>query len=461
MKPSLPTVQFNAQLLHKYDQPLPRYTSYPPATELHDGFTAQDYDAALGDLNQRSSPLSLYFHIPFCQSACYFCGCNVIVSNSQTVAETYLNYLIREITQTTARVDTQKPVVQMHWGGGTPNYLKIDQVARLWDAIQNHFSFASNAEISIEINPRYVDREYIQAIRQIGFNRVSFGIQDFNPTVQEAVNRIQPKDHLFRVMDWIRESDFDSVNVDLIYGLPHQTLETFAETIENTIDLHPDRLAIFNFAYVPWLKPIQKKINLEDLPSGEEKLDILQMAIDRLTRSDYVYIGMDHFAKPNDELSISQRNGEMKRNFQGYTTLPEAELLGFGLTSISMLHDAYYQHHKTLKDYYRAIDAQEPPIEKGVCLNPEDILRREIIMQLMCHFELSKSDVEAAHNLDFDTHFEREIADLKRLELDGLVRVENDRIQVTPPGRLLIRNVVSVFDTYLRDRITANFSRSI
>ena len=461
MKPSLPTVQFNAQLLNKYDQPLPRYTSYPPATELKETFESRDYYKALADLNQRSSPLSLYFHIPFCQSACYFCGCNVIVSNNKNIAQTYLDHLIQEVEQTTARIDTRKPVVQMHWGGGTPNYLTIEQVEQLWKTIEKHFQFDSQAEISIEINPRYVDRDYIQALRKIGFNRVSFGIQDFNPQVQEAVNRVQPKELLFNVMDWVRSAEFDSVNVDLIYGLPYQTFETFSETIDNTIALNPDRLAIFNFAYVPWLKPVQKKINVEALPSGEEKLEILQMAISRLTSSEYVYIGMDHFAKPNDELSVAQRNGEMKRNFQGYTTLPDAELLGFGLTSISMLHDAYYQHHKKLKDYYTAIENQEPPIEKGVRLHREDILRREVIMQLMCHFELSKAEVETKFHLDFDTFFATELADLKLLEVDGLVRVHADRIEVTPSGRLLIRNIAAVFDEYLRDRIIANFSRAI
>jgi oxygen-independent coproporphyrinogen-3 oxidase len=461
MKPHLPTVQFDAQLLNKYDQPLPRYTSYPPATELKDNFDQQAYGQAIGDLNQRFSPLSLYFHIPFCQSACYFCGCNVIVTNNKNIAESYIDYLIRDIEQTTARVNTQKPVVQMHWGGGTPNYLSIEQVERLWNAITKHFIFDEKAELSIEINPRYVDKEYIQALRNIGFNRVSFGIQDFNPEVQEAVNRVQPKELLFNVMDWVRRANFDSVNVDLIYGLPYQTLATFSETIENTIALNPDRLAIFNFAYVPWLKPVQKKIAVEALPSREEKLEILQMAIARLTRSEYVYIGMDHFAKPNDELSVSQRNGEMKRNFQGYTTLPQAELLGFGVTAISMLHDAYYQNHKKLKDYYNAIDRQEAPIEKGIRLTPEDIVRREVVMQLMCHFELVKGEVEAAHDLVFDQYFARELADLRCLEEDGLVRLEDDRLEVTPPGRLLIRNIAAVFDEYLRDRIIANFSRAI
>ncbi len=461
MKFLLPTVQFNTDLLKKYDQPLPRYTSYPPATELRSDFSAVDYRQSIAALNQRPSPLSLYVHIPFCQSACYFCGCNVIVSNNKNIALSYLDYLIKEIQQAATQIDSSKIVVQMHWGGGTPNYLTIEQIKLLWQTINQNFNLASDAEISIEINPRYVDQPYIQALREIGFNRISFGIQDFNPQVQAAVNRIQSEELLFNVMDWIRQARFDSVNVDLIYGLPYQTLDTFEETIQNTVDLHPDRIAIFNFAYVPWLKPVQKNIAEDTLPSPQEKLEILQMAIADLTRNGYYYIGMDHFAKPDDELSFAQRNGDLKRNFQGYTTQPEAELLGFGLSSISMLHDAYFQNHRRLQDYYKAVDQQQPPIEKGINLHRDDIIRREIIMQLMCHFSLSKADVSAKYHLDFDTYFAPELADLKALEADGLLNIFADDIDVTPTGRLLIRNIAAVFDSYLRDRIIANFSRAI
>ncbi|GAB4382124.1 MAG: oxygen-independent coproporphyrinogen III oxidase [Elainellaceae cyanobacterium] len=461
MRHLLPTVQFDTELLKKYDQPLPRYTSYPPATELRPDFDSFDYSQAIASLNHRSSPLSLYVHIPFCQSACYFCGCNVIVSNNKNIALSYLDYLIKEIQQTAAHLDSRKPVVQMHWGGGTPNYLTIEQVKLLWNVINRYFNLAPDAEISIEINPRYVDQAYIQALREIGFNRISFGIQDFNPQVQAAVNRVQPKALLFDVMSWVRQSKFDSVNVDLIYGLPYQTLQTFEETIQNTIDLNPDRIAIFNFAYVPWLKPVQKKIPEQTLPSPQEKLEILQMAIAELTRHGYFYIGMDHFAKPDDELAIAQRNGTLKRNFQGYTTQPEAELLGFGLTSISMLHDAYFQNHKRLRDYYEAIDQKRPAVEKGINLHRDDIIRRKIIMQLMCHFGLSKHTIETKYHLDFDTYFTPELIDLKALEADGLVKVSSHSIDVTPTGRLLIRNIASVFDSYLRDRIIANFSRAI
>jgi oxygen-independent coproporphyrinogen-3 oxidase len=469
MKTLLPTVQFNSALLQKYGQPIPRYTSYPPATELKAEFRPLNYQEAIASLNRRASPLSLYVHIPFCQSACYFCGCNVIVSNNKNIAASYLKYLIKEIEQTATQLDSSKPVVQMHWGGGTPNYLSIEQVELLWKVIRQNFNLLPNAEVSIEINPRYVDRNYIQTLREIGFNRISFGIQDFNLQVQVAVNRIQPEELLFDGMSWIREAQFESVNVDLIYGLPYQTLQTFETTIQKTVDLNPDRIAVFNFAYVPWLKLVQKNISESALPTPSEKLDILQMTIANLTRGGYCYIGMDHFAKPDDELAIAQHNGTLKRNFQGYTTQPEAELLGFGLSSISMLHDAYFQNYKRLKNYYQSIDAQRPPIEKSVYLHQDDIIRREIIMQLMCHFALSKHTVETMYHLHFDDYFAAELADLKTLESDGLVRLASNRIEVTPIGRLLIRNIASVFDTYLRNRLlsvqeiqTANtFSRAI
>ncbi|PSB66788.1 oxygen-independent coproporphyrinogen III oxidase, partial [filamentous cyanobacterium CCP1] len=346
-----PIAQFDARLLQQYDRPLPRYTSYPTAAEFTPEFNQHHFKQAIATSNQRQSPLSLYVHIPFCQTACYFCGCNVIVTRSQTAAQSYLDCLVQDIRQTAASIDRSRPVTQMHWGGGTPNYLNLDQVEVLWRTLQHQFNFAPNAEISIEINPRYINRDYILALREIGFNRISFGIQDFNPKVQIAVNRVQSEALLFDVMSWIRAADFDSVNVDLIYGLPYQTLRSFTETIEKTIALNPDRIAVFSFAYIPWLKPVQKRIAADALPNASEKLDILQMAIETLTQRHYQYIGMDHFAKPDDELTIAQQHGTLKRNFQGYTTLPDAELVGFGLTSISMLHDAYAQNHKHLQSY--------------------------------------------------------------------------------------------------------------
>lgn len=464
MKPISQSVQFDAALLNKYNQPLPRYTSYPPATELKSAFDQDAFHAAIAVGNYKKTPLSLYCHIPFCETPCYFCGCNTIITQRKAVAEPYIDYLTRHIRQVAASVSDDRLVHQMHWGGGTPNYLEIGQVERLWTEINQQFHFDNAAERSIEINPRGGDRDYIRELRHLGFNRISFGIQDFHPTVQEAINRVQPESMLFNVMDWIREANFESVNVDLIYGLPFQTLDTFRETVEKTLKLNPDRIAVFNFAYVPWLKPIQKRMPESEMPSAAEKLEILQQTIEQLTQAGYVFIGMDHFAKPNDELAIAQQAGELHRNFQGYTTKPESDLLGFGVTSISMAQDVYIQNHKRLKDFYRAIDNDELPIEKGVRLSKDDLIRRTVIMELMCEFQLSVQDLENKYHLGFDLEFNDYFADalpkLDALEADGLLNRWGDGIEVTPAGRLLIRNIASVFDTYLRDR-TGIFSKSI
>lgn len=461
----LPTVQFDSKLLRKYDRAVPRYTSYPPATELTPEFEEVDFRAAIAVSNYKKTPLSLYCHIPFCETVCYFCGCNTVITQRKEVAEPYLEYTARHIRQMAELIDRRRPVHQMHWGGGTPNYLSLPQIEKLWTTINNHFNFDPNAEISIEVNPRFLDREYVFFLKDLGFNRISFGIQDFNPKVQEAVNRIQPEDLLFNVMDWIKEAGFESVNVDLIYGLPYQTLDTYRETIQKTIKLDPDRIAVFNFAYVPWIKPVQKKLPQEALPTGPEKLDILQMAIEDLNANGYVFIGMDHFAKPNDELSIAQREGKLHRNFQGYTTKPESDLIGFGVTSISMLHDVYVQNHKRLKDFYKAIDDNVLPIERGVSLSQDDVIRRTAIMELMCQFQLSKDDFEEKYHLsfdgDFDEYFATERYELRKLEADGLVHIYHNRIEVTPAGRLLIRNIASAFDTYLKHKTNNNFSKAI
>lgn len=463
------TVEFDLGLLHKYNRPVPRYTSYPPATELHEGFDGNDFRRAIALGNSQNTPLSLYCHIPFCDVPCYFCGCNTIITPRKDFAEPYLQYLMRHIAQVAALInrdsDRDRLVEQMHWGGGTPNYLTIEQITRLWECLQGHFTFAADAELSIEVNPRSLTKEYLQDLKNLGFNRISFGIQDFNPQVQQAINRIQPEEMLFEGMRWMREVGFEGVNVDLIYGLPFQTLDSFQETIAKTIALNPDRIALFNFAYMPWLKPLQKRIAQETLPSAEAKLAIVQMSIERLTASGYVFIGMDHFAKPNDELAIAQREGQLHRNFQGYTTKPESDLLGFGMTSISMLQNVYTQNHKRLKDFYQAIDADELPIERGVTLSDDDILRRSIIMELMCQFQLSQPDIESKYHLtcdrDFAKYFDRERSQLQQLEADGLVQLERDQITVTPAGRLLIRNIASVFDTYMQADNTNRFSQAV
>lgn len=454
-------ITFDFDLIKKYDTPAPRYTSYPPATELSEDFTELDLRQAITASNQRLSPLSLYFHLPFCQSACYFCGCNVIVSNSKAVAENYLDHLRKEIENTSNLIDTSRQVLQLHWGGGTPNYLSLKQAEFLWEHINRHFSFDRNAEISIEVNPRYIDREYIFFLKALGFNRISFGIQDFNPQVQEAINRVQPETLLFEVMEWVRQAGFESVNVDLIYGLPFQTKQSFQETVRKTIKLDPDRIAVFNFAYVPWLKPVQKNISQSTLPAPQEKLEIWQMTINELTHKGYTFIGMDHFAKPGDELAIAQQDRTLKRNFQGYTTKPETELFAFGATSISMLEDMYAQNHKRLKDYYQAIEAGNLPVSKVIKLSRADILRRDVIMRIMSHFLLDKAEIESKYNIDFDEYFCLELEALRRLESDGLVKLSSNRIEVTPLGRLLVRNIAVNFDTYTQLRTETKLSKAI
>lgn len=458
-------VVFDSALLHKYNQALPRYTSYPPATEMKESFSVRDLEASIAVGNYKQTPLSLYCHIPFCESACYFCGCNTVITRHKKVADPYLDYLEHNIIQMADKVSNRQ-VNQLHWGGGTPSYLTQTQVERLWNVLHQNFDFDPAAEISIEVNPRDLDREYIYFLKNLGFKRVSFGLQDFDFKVQAAVNRIQPEDMLFNAMGWLREAGFESVNVDLIYGLPYQNLATFQNTIEKTLRLDPDRIAVFNFAYVPWLKPVQKKhINPATLPGPEEKLEIFHMTIDRLTAGGYQFIGMDHFAKADDELAIAQRQGQLHRNFQGYTTQPESDLLGFGMTSISMLHDVYAQNHKGLRDFYKAMDADVLPIERGVVLSQDDILRRTVIMELMCQFELSKAAIEEKYHLsfdqDFDDYFARERQDLQALEADGLVRLTPNHIEVLPAGRLLIRNIAAVFDTYLRNKTIRQFSQSV
>jgi oxygen-independent coproporphyrinogen III oxidase len=444
----VPGIKFDLELIKKYDTPTPRYTSYPPATELTESFNQEDFRNAIALSNQRQTPLSLYFHIPFCQSACYYCGCNIIVSNNKNIAIPYLEYLGREIQQTAKLISSERPVIQIHWGGGTPNYLTKEQLEIIWKNITSNFNISPNAEISIEVNPRYIDRDYLFFLRKLGFNRISFGLQDFDHKVQVTINRIQPDEMLFNVMHWMREAEFASINVDLIYGLPYQNLNSFQRTIQKTIELDPDRIAVFNFAYIPWVKPVQKNIPETALPVPQEKLEILQMTIEELTRSKYLFIGMDHFAKPEDELAKAQTKGYLQRNFQGYTTHSQAELFGFGVTSVSMLHEVYAQNNKQLKDYYQAIDAGMLPTYKGYKLNQEDILRRDVVMGIMSGRQIDKQEIEHKYKIYFDKYFAIEMQELLLLEDDGLVKLSNQFITITEIGRLLVRNIAVIFDSH-------------
>jgi len=452
---------FSADLIRKYDKPGPRYTSYPPATEFHEGVKEGEYKKKLLESNERGRDLSLYFHIPFCESACWFCGCNVIISHRKDVSRRYLDYLYREMDMLKTYMDPSRKVVQLHWGGGTPNFLTNQEIKELFSKIRDTFNIDPSAEISVEIDPRYLLEGQLETLRELGFNRVSMGLQDLDPQVQEAINRVQPESLMKDVMKRLKDLGFESINIDLIYGLPYQTPEKFKTTIEKTITLDPDRVAVFNFAYVPWIKPLQRKIDPSTLPPPEDKLYILEMTVDMFQSAGYVFIGMDHFAKPTDELAMAQREGTLWRNFQGYTTKKGVDLIGIGATSIGMLYDGYFQNYKTIRDYYMAIDAGKLPIMRGYLLTYEDILRREVIMDLMCNFQCSFKKVEDMFGINFEEYFRKELEELKAMESDGLLEVKDRKIQVKPEGRLLIRNIAMVFDEHIRNKKELRFSRTI
>ncbi|RTZ59705.1 MAG: oxygen-independent coproporphyrinogen III oxidase [Gammaproteobacteria bacterium] len=454
-------VIFSEELIKKYDKPGPRYTSYPPATEFDPKFGRDYFIKHLLESNGKANPLSLYFHIPFCENACWFCGCNVVINRIRGREVPYLERLEKEINLLKRYLDFSREVVQLHWGGGTPNYLTKEQTKWLFDLIRENFNISPNAEISVEIDPRSVDFEYLKLYRDLGFNRISAGVQDFNPAVQKAVNRIQPFTLMERVISQIRELGFSSVNIDLIYGLPHQTPESFRDTVRKTIALNPDRVAVYNFAYVPWLKPLQRRIDPKTLPQPRQKLEMLKIAIEEFTSAGYVYIGMDHFAKPTDELVLAQKEGKLWRNFQGYTTKKGVDLIGIGMTSISMLERYYGQNYKTIRPYYFALDEGVLPTFRGIELNRDDLIRREVITELICNFRLDKGQIETKFGIDFDTYFESELEELKPMEEDGLLILSSDGIKVTPLGRLLIRNICMVFDIYTKRRKERRFSRTI
>ncbi|QWK20566.1 MAG: oxygen-independent coproporphyrinogen III oxidase [Hydrogenobacter thermophilus] len=452
---------FDKELIQKYDKPGPRYTSYPPATEFHEGVKEGDYIKKLLESNERKRPLSLYFHIPFCESACWFCGCNVIISHRKDVSRRYLEYIYREMDMLKSYIDPSRSVVQLHWGGGTPNFLTSEEIRELFGKIRENFSFDPSAEVSVEIDPRYLSEGQLETFADVGFNRVSMGLQDLDEDVQKAINRVQPESLMRKVMKELRSLGFKSINIDLIYGLPYQTPEKFKRTIEKTIELDPDRVAVFNFAYVPWIKPLQRKIDASALPPPEDKLKMLEMTIELFQSAGYVFIGMDHFAKPDDELAQAQKEGTLWRNFQGYTTKKGVDLIGIGATSIGMLYDGYFQNYKTIRDYYMALDGNKLPVMRGYLLTYEDLIRREVIMDLMCNFTCSFEKIESMFGINFEMYFERELSELKNMEKDGLLEIKDRRISVLPEGRLLIRNIAMVFDEHIRNKKELRFSRTI
>ncbi|MEG0279072.1 MAG: oxygen-independent coproporphyrinogen III oxidase [Morganella sp. (in: enterobacteria)] len=446
-------------LIQKYNYSGPRYTSYPTALEFNQQYSDGDFLASANRYPQR--PLSLYVHIPFCHKLCYFCGCNKLVTRQKHKADEYLTILEKEIAARAA-LFAGRDVHQMHWGGGTPTYLDKAQISRLTGMLRRYFHFTDSAELSIEIDPREIELDVIDHLRAEGFNRLSMGVQDFNKEVQRLVNREQDEATIFALVERARATGFDSVSIDLIYGLPKQTPESFAFTLQRVAELSPDRLSVFNYAHLPNLFAAQRKIKDDDLPSAEQKLIILQQTIESLTGSGYQFIGMDHFAKPEDELAIAQNNGILHRNFQGYTTHEECDLLGFGVSAISMLGDHYAQNQKDLKTYYAQVEESGNALWRGLVLTDEDCLRRDVIKALICNFRLDYSEIESLYNLDFKTHFAEDLQLLQPMADDGMVEILDNALVVTPRGRLLIRNICMCFDTYLRNQMRQRqFSRVI
>lgn len=450
---------WDSALIQKYNQSGPRYTSYPTALEFHENYTEQDFEAAAKRYQNR--PLSLYVHIPFCHQLCYFCACNKVITRHQHKADIYLGYLEKEIISR-AQLFKHRTVTQIHWGGGTPTYLSEAQSARLMAMLKANFTIAENAEISIEIDPRQIEFSMLDHLRSLGFNRMSMGVQDFNKDVQKAVNREQDEEFIHDMLERARALGFESTNLDLIYGLPLQTVESFMFTLEKVIALNPDRLSVFNYAHLPSRVPGQAKIKEHQLPAPETKLTILQKTIEILGNAGYKFIGMDHFAKPHDELAVAQEQGVLHRNFQGYTTQEECDLLGLGVSSISLLGDTYAQNEKDLKIYYALVEEQGHALYKGLALTQEDCLRRDVIKQLICNFKLDFALLEAQYGIQFTTHFAEDLALLKPLMDDELIKLTDTGLQVSPKGRLLIRNICMCFDTYSREAAKRQqFSRII
>jgi oxygen-independent coproporphyrinogen-3 oxidase len=454
---------FDTRLILKYDRPGPRYTSYPTAPYFHEGFDAAAYARVVDETNAGASPppLSLYVHLPFCQSVCYFCGCNVTFTKDRTLGDAYVDAVLKEMDLLASRLAPGRKVMQVHWGGGTPTFIPAPTLARLWKGIAGRFELDPKAEIGVEIDPREVTDAHLDLFAEAGFNRISMGIQDFDPQVQKAVHRIQPEDLTRRVFDRCRSLGMESINVDLIYGLPFQTPERFRATVDTIVDMDPDRIAVFNFAYLPEMIGHQRAIPRDAMPSPEQKLAILEMVASRFVESGYVFVGMDHFAKPGDELVKALKDRTLYRNFQGYTTKAGCDLYGLGVTSIGQVGRCYAQNHKTLADYQRAVTGGGFAVFRGVLLTDDDVLRRDVITRLMCHFVLLKREIEEAYGIAFDEVFAEALEDLKPMEADGLLSLHPDRIEVKPLGRLMVRNIAMPFDAYLRKGDTKRFSRTV
>ena len=462
------TLAFNTDLLRRYDRPGPRYTSYPTAPQFHAGFGENELRDVVASSNGDPIPrrLSLYVHVPFCASPCFYCGCNRIITRDAARGEAYLARLYREIALTAGLFDRDREVIQLHFGGGTPNFLSPAQLGEVVGTLRSHFRFsdARDRDISIELDPRFVNAREIAELAEIGFNRASFGVQDFDPEVQAAVNRIQSVEETRAVVDACRANGFRSVNIDLIYGLPKQNRAGFERTLEVVAAMRPDRVAVYGYAHLPELFKPQKQIVAADLPDAETRLALLQLAIERLTDAGYVYIGMDHFALPDDELAMAQARGGLHRNFMGYTTHADSDLVGLGVSAISHIGDSFSQNPRDLPSWQAALDAGRLPVFRGMRLDADDQLRADLIQQLMCQGEIPVAALERRHAIDFADYFADALEQLLPLVEDGLVRIEEERIVVTSRGRLLLRNIAMCFDRNLSQPAaiaTPRFSRAI
>ena len=455
-------LEVDLALVRKYNVAGPRYTSYPPATKFTDGITWDQLRSKIEANNQSPRDLSLYFHIPFCETLCWFCGCTTVITLNHDKGRDYVDQLSREIATLAPLLHPERRVVQLHFGGGSPTFLRPDEIRRLGESIHRHFQFAPDIEASVEVDPRRLTRDHMVAFREIGFHRASMGVQDFDPKVQEAIHRIQPREMTQQAMDWMRELGFTSINVDLIYGLPEQTVSSFNRTLDSVLEMKPDRFAVFSYAHVPWIKPAQKIVESKALPTPETKLELLKLVIEKLTEAGhYVYIGMDHFAKPDDELAVAQRSKRLQRNFQGYSTRAGSDIYGFGMSSISQIQDAYWQNEKELPKYREAVGAGRVPLQRGYFVTEDDKIRRETIMQTMCNLTLDFAAMSQKLGIDFQTYFSRELAALAPFEEDGLVKRCDSGLEVTETGRLFIRNIAMCFDTTLAPEGERRHSKTI
>ena len=460
---NLPDIEFSEELIRRFDKLGPRYTSYPTADKFHAGFTEASYIEYLAQRNNPANsnpPLSIYVHLPFCESLCYFCGCNKIVTKDRVRTTEYLRYLAKEMALVARHIGPDRRTPQLHFGGGTPTFLTPDELGELMAMLRGHFNFLPDAELGIEIDPRTVNDDTMAMLAGLGFNRTSFGVQDFDPAVQLSVNRIQPYEMVEKAVSASRKSGFESINADLIYGLPKQSRESFNRTLDRVIELAPERIALYNYAHLPSRFKAQRLIVEAELPSAEERLQIFLMSVHRLLDAGYIYIGLDHFAKPDDELNLARLDKTLHRNFQGYTTRADCDLIGFGVSAIGKVGHSYSQSVRTLKAYYEHLDIDRLPVEKGYSLTPDDVLRRQVIMELMCSGPVNFAAINQAHGIDFKHYFSDELALLKQYEEAGLIVVDEHSISVTPKGRMFVRASGMVFDKHLAQS-TAKFSKLI